>query len=232
MPRIPRLDLPGIPQHVVQRGVDRMPCFARHWDYLRYLEELQSSAAAFDCVVHAYVLMTNHVHLLVTPGAAGAVSRMMQRLGRRYVGYFNGCHGRTGHLWEGRFRAGMVQTDDHLLRCQRYIELNPVRAGMVAGPSAYPWSSHRHYAHGEANPMLRPHPAYLALADDPGRRRELYAGLVSDGAPGHELEAIRNHLRQGRPWGNDRFRDQVEGLLGRRASLRPRGRPPRRSQQA
>ena len=232
MARIPRFDLPGIPQHVVQRGVDRMACFTRHWDYLRYLEELQSCAQISDCAVHAYVLMTNHVHLLVTPSATGALSRMMQRLGRRYVGYFNTCHGRTGHLWEGRFKACLVQTDDYLLRCQRYIELNPVRAGMVASPRAYPWSSHRHHAGGEPNPLLQPHASFLALADDPDRRRDIYAALVCDDVPGAEEDAIRDHLRQGRPWGNDRFRQQVEQLLGRQANLRRRGRPAKASQAA
>jgi len=225
MARSPRFDIAGLPQHVVQRGVDRMACFARHWDYRRYLVELQASAREFDCAIHAYVLMTNHVHLLVTPAAEGALSRMMQRLGRRYVGYFNSCHLRTGPLWEGRFKSCLVQTDDYLLRCQRYIELNPVRARMVDSPMAYRWSSHRHYVGGEASAILSEHPSFVALASDPLLRRETYARLVGCGSPGAELDELRLHLRQGRPWGNPRFQLQIENLLGRRAATRPRGRP-------
>jgi putative transposase len=228
MARTPRIDLPGYPQHVVQRGVDRKVCFAREWDYQRYLDELQAAAKAFECAVHAYVLMTNHVHLLVTPAATGAVSRMMQRLGRRYVGYFNTCHLRTGHLWEGRYRACLVSSDDYLLRCQRYIDLNPVRAGMVSSAAEYSWSSHRHYAFGEPNDWLCAHPTLLALGDDPDRRRSAYASLVGHGTPAEELDAMRTHLRQGRPWGNDRFHEQIEALLDRRTEVRRRGKPSHR----
>lgn len=228
MARAPRFDLPGVPQHLVQRGVDRMACFARPWDFARYLDELRSSAQLFDCQVHAYVLMTNHVHLLVTPRAPGLVSRMMQRLGRRYVGYFNTCHQRTGPLWEGRFRSSLVDTDQYLLACQRYIELNPVRAGIVASPLAYPWSSHRHYATGEPNPLLSAHPTFMALGADDQRRRAHYTGLVAAGIAASELEAVRQHLRKGRPLGSARFQQQVEALLGRRTTPRPRGRPSHR----
>ena len=225
MARTPRFDIPGIPQHLVHRGVDRMACFARHWDYARYLEELHSSARKFECAVHAYVLMTNHVHLLVTPPEEGATGRMMQRLGRRYVGYFNTCHLRTGPLWEGRFKSCLVDSDDYLLRCQRYIELNPVRAGIVRSPLAYPWSSHRHYALGESNPLLSAHPTLLALSADQERRRAAYVRLVGSQIDDTELDHLRLHLRQGRPWGNPRFQLQVENLLGRRARTRSRGRP-------
>ena len=228
MARAPRFDLPGMPQHLVQRGVDRMACFARHWDYARYLDELQASAQGFDCQVHAYVLMTNHVHLLVTPPQQGVISRMMQRLGRRYVGYFNTCHQRTGPLWEGRFRSSLVDTDQYLLACQRYIELNPVRAGLVASPLAYPWSSHRHYATGEPNPLLSVHPTFLALGIDPERRRMRYTGLMEAGMAASEVDAVRLHLRKGRPLGGEGFQRQVEALLGRRAGPRPRGRPSQR----
>ena len=202
-----------------------MVCFARHWDYARYLEELHGSAQKFGCAVHAYVLMTNHVHLLVTPPEEGATGRMMQRLGRRYVGYFNTCHLRTGPLWEGRFKSSLVDSDDYLLRCQRYIELNPVRAGIVPSPLAYPWSSHRHYAVGESNPLLSAHPTWLALSPDQERRRAAYIQLVGSQIDASELDQLRLHLRQGRPWGNPRFQLQVENLLGRRARTRPRGRP-------
>ncbi len=132
MPRQPRIDLPGVPQHLVQRGNDRRPCFFAPIDRTRYLDELRDAACRYGCAVHAYVLMTNHVHLLLTPARTGCVSTMMQSLGRRYVRYINDRYRRTGTLWEGRFKACPVQSDDHLLRCYRYIELNPVRAGMVS----------------------------------------------------------------------------------------------------
>jgi putative transposase len=228
MARAPRLDVPGLAQHLVHRGVDRRICFARHWDYARYLDELQSSASSHGCAVHAYVLMTNHVHLLVTPTAPAAISRMMQVLGRRYSGYFNSCHRRTGPLWSGRFKSCLVDNDGYLLRCQRYIDLNPVRAGMVSSPAEYPWSSYRHHALGDPSGLITPHPTYLAIAEDPARRRQAYAEMVAEGTPPDDLEQLRVHVRQGRAWGSRRFQLQIEELLHRSAAARPRGRPSHR----
>jgi len=141
MPRSLRVDLPGIAQHVIQRGNDRRPCFFVEIDYIRYLQDLREIARRESCAVHAYVLMTNHVHLLMTPGAAGRIGRTMQALGRRYVRYVNDRHGRTGTLWEGRYKACPVGDGRYLLQCHRYIELNPLRAKMVADPADYAWSS-------------------------------------------------------------------------------------------
>lgn len=138
MPRPPRLDLPGVAQHVIQRGNDRQPCFFTADDYRRYLHDLNEIALREGCAIHAYVLMTNHVHLLVTPSDVGRVSRMMQALGRRYVRHVNRTYHRTGTLWEGRYKACLVADDAHLLQCHRYIELNPLRAAMVADPRDYP----------------------------------------------------------------------------------------------
>ena len=163
MARFPRFDLPGIAWHVVRRGNDRQPCFADAADYLHYRQELGEAALKHGCHLHAYVLMTNHVHLLVTPHEAGATSRMMQAIGRRYVGAFNGRYRRTGTLWEGRFKSALVDSTDYLLTCYRYIELNPVRAGMVAALGDYRWSSHRRNAHGAHEPRITPHAAYLSL---------------------------------------------------------------------
>ena len=154
MPRPLRIDFPGIPQHVIQRGNDRQPCFFDDADYLCYRSELRDMARREGCAVHAYVLMTNHVHLLLTPLQPGAVARTMQSLGRRYVRYINATYGRTGTLWEGRYKASLVGDGDYLLRCHRYIELNPLRAGMVADPCDYRWSSHRALAFGEADPLM------------------------------------------------------------------------------
>jgi REP element-mobilizing transposase RayT len=141
MARLPRLDLPGIPQHIVQRGNDRQACFADAADYLRYRQELGEAALRYGCALHAYVLMTNHVHLLTTPHEPGGVSRMMQAIGRRYVGGFNARYRRTGTLWEGRFKSALVDSEHYALACYRYIELNPVRAGIVTSPRDYRWST-------------------------------------------------------------------------------------------
>lgn len=146
MPRLPRFGLLGIPQHVIQRGNNRQPCFADEEDYQFYLECAQTASKRCGCAVHAYVLMTNHVHLLVTPHRKEAVPRFMQHIGRRYVQYFNFRYRRSGTLWEGRYKASLVDTEAYVLKCYRYIEMNPVRAGMVRGPSDYRWSRHRHNA--------------------------------------------------------------------------------------
>lgn len=172
MPRQPRIDLPGIPQHVVQRGNDRRPCFFEPIDHVRYLDELTEAAGRAGCAIHACVLMTNHVHLLVTPGDTGRFGQMMQALGRRYVRYINDRYCRTGTLWEGRYKACPVQCDDHLLRCYRYIELNPVRAAMVADPADNRWSSYAANALRRTEALLAPHPVYLALASEPPDRLE------------------------------------------------------------
>lgn len=174
MPRQPRIDVPGFPQHLVQRGVDRQPCFFSDEDRRRYLTDLREIAATLDCSIHAYVLMTNHVHLLATPREFGDLGRMMQALGRRYVRYVNDRHRRTGTLWQGRFKACVVDSDRYLLACQRYIELNPVRAAMVVDPGDYPWSSYRHHAIGVHDALLRPHAIYEALGSGPAARREAY----------------------------------------------------------
>ncbi|MET0937424.1 MAG: transposase [Luteibacter sp.] len=227
MPRSPRLDIPGFPQHVVQRGNDRSACFRSSHDHGVYLGYLADAAEAHACKVHAYVLMTNHVHLLVTPAASGAVSRMMQALGRRYVCYFNHIHARTGTLWEGRFKASMVDTDHYLLACYRYIELNPVRAGMVAEPGSYAWSSYRTNAHGEASDLIVPHETYLALGPDPGACRDAYRQLFRDSLTPDRLDDIRHHLRQQKPLGGLAFRQGIATELGREVGLKPRGRPRR-----
>jgi putative transposase len=180
--RQPRLDFPGVPQHVVQRGNNRQPCFVAEEDYARYREDLHEAAAHCGCSIHAYVLMTNHAHLLVTGAATGAVSRMMQRLGRRYVAGFNASYRRTGTLWEGRFKSSLVDSRRYLLTCYRYIELNPVRAAMVADPAAYPWSSYRSNALGNEDGVISPHPVYLALGADAASRQAAYRTLFGAGA--------------------------------------------------
>ena len=142
MARLPRYAVPGQPQHVIQRGNNRSVMFLRPADYVRYLDNVRAACDQHGCAVHAYVLMTNHVHLLMTPTNAGGISRVMQSVGRRYVRYFNQSYQRTGTLWEGRYRAAAIDSEQYLFACYRYIERNPVRAGMVDDPADYRWSSH------------------------------------------------------------------------------------------
>lgn len=224
MARKPRIDLPGVAQHVIQRGNDRQPCFFRDIDRLRYLQDLRELALAHQCQVHAYVLMTNHVHLLVTPAASRAIGHVMQSLGRRYVRYINDSYGRTGTLWEGRYKSHPVASDEHLLRCYRYIELNPVRAGMVATAGEYPWSSYARNALGRPDPVVQPHACYLALASENARRQTIYRDLVQVVC---DEDTIRfaHHLHHQHPMGNDRFRAAIEAQLGRCVVPRKGGRP-------
>lgn len=231
MPRQPRLDLPGVPQHVVQRGNDRQPCFFAEIDCVRYLDELRQIVRREGCAVHAYVLMTNHVHLLMTPTAAGQIARVMQALGRRYVRYVNDRYHRTGTLWEGRYKACLVDGDTHLLRCYRYIELNPVRAAMAPDPGDYRWSSFHANAWGRPDALVTPHPSYLALDACPATRRSAYRTLVMEDTQPDELDAIRLHLQRQYAFGSDRFRAAIEAQLTRRAGPAKIGRPrkPQRS---
>jgi len=179
MPRPPRLDLPGVPQHVVQRGNNRTECFFGDTDRRFYLKCLAESAARRGCEVHAYALMSNHVHILATPNASGAIGMMMQDVGRRYVRVINTLHARTGTLWEARFRSSLIDSENYLLVCQRYIELNPVRAGIVTDPAAYPWSSHTYYASGRANRLVTEHDVYLRLGSSAAERRSAYLSLFA-----------------------------------------------------
>jgi putative transposase len=225
MARIPRIDLPGIAQHIVQRGNDRQACFANDADYLHYRQELGEAALKHDCAVHAYVLMTNHVHLLVTPQVPGASSRMMQAIGRRYVGCFNAQYQRTGTLWEGRFKSALVDSERYVLACYRYIELNPVRAGMPATALDYRWSSHAHNAHGVDEPRIKPHPAYTALSATGAERNSAYQRLFDEGLSDMETDALRLATNQQKTWGSERFRLQIEALTERKLEVRSRGRP-------
>lgn len=181
MPRCARVILPDVPVHVIQRGNNRQDCFYSTRDYRLFLRWLRDYAALSECRVHAYVLMTNHVHILLTPANADSVGLLMKRLGQQYVQYFNRAHARSGTLWEGRYRSSLVQEDAYLLACYRYIELNPVRAGIVRHPSQYQWSSYRHNGLGETSDLLLPHQNYLDLGRTESERRENYRSLFSWG---------------------------------------------------
>jgi putative transposase len=225
MPRPTRIDIPGIPQHVIQRGNDRQPCFFADADYLRYRTDLREIALREGCAIHAYVLMTNHVHLLVTPGSQGAIGRMMQSLGRRYVRSVNDRYHRTGTLWEGRYKACPVEDGTYLMHCHRYIELNPLRAAMVTDPADYPWSSHRCNTSGTCDPLISHHRSYLSISRDPDERRARYRAFVMETVSAHELDAIRGHVQRQHAFGTSRFREAIEAQLGRPAGPRKIGRP-------
>jgi putative transposase len=225
MARPPRIDLPGIPQHVLQHGNDRQPCFFNDVDRIRYLRDLRDIARREYCSVHAYVLMTNHVHLLVTPMAAGGVSRMMQALGRGYLRDINDRYGRTGTLRDGRYESCPVIEDAYLLRCQRYIELDPLRARMVEDPAHYRWSSHRANTTPPDDPLIRPHRAWLALGPDTPSRHRAWRALVMETVDAAETRAIRLHLQRRHLYGPDRFRTAIEAQPGRAAGPRKSGRP-------
>jgi putative transposase len=189
--------LPTVPLHVVQRGNNRTACFFGDVDRRFYLKCLAEAAARRDVAVHAYVLMGNHVHLMVTPGKAGAVAAMLQDLGRKYVRVINTIHGRSGTLWEGRYKSSLISDERYLLTCHRYIELNPVRAGIVKDPASYPWSSHAHYVLGHPDRLITEHPAYLALGISAEARRQAFQSLLRDGLEESTLRSIREATNAG-----------------------------------
>ncbi len=225
MPRRPRIKLADVPQHIVQRGINREPCFFAEEDYHCYLHWLQKSAGDWHCAIHAYVLMTNHVHLLVTSSKPDGIAKLMQSIGRRYVQYINRSYRRTGSLWEGRFKSSLVQAEDYLLTCMRYIELNPVRANMVTDPSQYRWSSYLHNGLGKTDQRITPHPLYLALGKGDDTRQAEYRGLFRSHLDDEALADIRLAVAQGQPLGSERFSEAMCAAVGiRRAQKRP-GRP-------
>jgi len=223
MARLPRLCSPGIAQHLIQRGNNRQICFGGDEDFAAYAHWLDECSRKCRVAIHAWVFMTNHVHLLVTPESEDGVSHMMQTLGRHYVRYFNHTYRRSGTLWEGRFKSCVVNAEDYLLVCQRYIELNPVRAGMVLEPAEYPWSSYRANALGLPAKLQTPHPIYQALGTTPTDRamayRELFVGQIDPVT----VARIRQATNQGMALGNDRFKEEVERLTQRRAHPLKRG---------
>jgi len=215
MPRRLRTLFAGVPTHVVQRGNDRRDCFFSEHDRHFYLLQLEELSALFGCAVHAYVLMTNHVHLLVTPSSSDGVSLLMKHLGQRFVQHVNRIHKRTGALWEGRFYSSVVDSGAYLFSCYRYVEMNPVRAGMVARPGDYRWSSYRANAEGDASPLLTPHPDYLALAPDALARRRFYRMMFGLSLDRSAIAEIRAMTRGGYAFGSDEFKERLGAASGR-----------------
>lgn len=225
MARLPRLGPIGIPQHVIQRGNNRQACFGSEEDLAFYASCLKEYSEKFSVLVHAWVFMTNHVHLLMTPQKENGVSLLMQALGRRYVQFFNHQYKRSGTLWEGRFKSSLVQSERYFLVCQRYIELNPVRANMVSDPADYKWSSYQCSALGKRSELFSPHPEYLALGSDDQLRQENYRALFSAHVDKAMVSDIRDSLNKGLVLGTDQFKEQIEALFGRRVTVGRPGRP-------
>jgi putative transposase len=225
MPRRPRIHIDGLPLHIVQRGHNRQPCFFAEDDYHAYSFWLNEALVECRCELHAYVFMTNHVHLLLTPKTAAGVPEVLISLGRRYVQYVNRTYRRTGTLWDSRYKSSLVQEDNYLLACQRYVELNPVRARMTADPAYYRWSSYRATGLGEANKLLSPHPLYLCLGETSADRQAAYRGLFRPELDQAAVSDIRLALMHGQPLGNERFRVEIEKATGITCEARPPGRP-------
>ncbi|MFN0306100.1 MAG: transposase [Burkholderiales bacterium] len=225
MPRRARLSLPGVPWHIIQRGNNRSVCFLAEQDYRFYLQRLQELAERFGCAVHAYVLMTNHVHLLLTPGEKDSASLLMKHLGQSYVQHVNRLYQRSGTLWEGRYRSCLTQTEDYVMACYRYIELNPVRAGLVNHPREYRWSSYGANAMGKVDALVTPHEQYLRIARSDAARRDAYRALCKAHLEAEMLNDIRRSTNGNFALGGDRFKKQIEKTLGQRAQRGKPGRP-------
>jgi putative transposase len=225
MARLARVDPVGVPQHIMQRGNNRQVCFAGEEDMKAYLNWLKEFSKKYKVEVHAWVLMTNHVHLLCTPKEEKAISRMMQSIGRMYVRYYNYTYQRSGTLWEGRFKSSLVQSERYLLELYRYIELNPVRAGMVDDPGDYSWSSYACNAFGIKTELQTPHSEYLSLARTEKKRLENYRALFKAQVSAELLKEIRESVNKGLALGGERFKTQIETLTDRRVTPRKAGRP-------
>ena len=224
MARLPRISPPGIPVHLIQRGNNRQACFISEEDHSAYADWLKEYARKYNVEIHAWVMMSNHVHLLCTPQREGGISKMMQSLGRRYVQYFNHEYLRSGTLWEGRFKSCLIQEEQYLLEVYRYIELNPVRAEMVGDPGEYRWSSYRFNGLGTMSDLCTPHQLYLSLGEDLESRCHAYRTFLSQHTDGETLKEIRENTHKGMAVGSDRFKEEIEAMTGRRLKSKKRGR--------
>ena len=225
MARLPRVCPVGVPQHIIQRGNNHQVCFASEEDFFAYSHWLKKYAEKFKVAIHAWVFMTDHVHLLCTPHQANGISQMMQGLGRQYVRYFNYTYKRTGTLWEGRYKSCLVQEEEYLLQLYRYIELNPVRANMVDDPANYTWSSYQVNGIGKISSLCTPHPLYLGLGSDKQQRQISYRCLFTHQVEGKLLEDIRKSINKGMAIGTNRFKLEIETLTGRRMKAKKIGHP-------
>ncbi len=225
MPRRSRIIVPNIPLHIIQRGNNRQSCFFAEEDYLLYLDWLEEYAKSTDCSIHAFVLMTNHVYIFLTPRKSESAGNLMKRLGQRYVQYINRTYKRSGTLWEGRFRSSVVQQQEYLFSCQRYIEMNPVRAGIVEHPGEYRWSSYQVNGQGKSSDLLSHHPLYLGLGRTDTERQTAYRELFRYELESGEIDKIRKATNGNFALGNRRFLKEISDMLGRRVTRGKAGRP-------
>ncbi|RJG21700.1 transposase [Massilia cavernae] len=225
MARLPRLVLPHHPHHIIQEGNDRQLIFRDEEDYQRFLGWLKDSAREFKVAVHAYVLMPTHLHLLATPSTEGGLARMMQRLGRYYVPWFNHKYQRLGGLFRGRFKTSLIDPEQYFMMCSRYVEFNPVRAGMVANPADYRWSSYAHHAGIRQEPLIMDHALYWGLGNTPFQREAAYIELAQHALTPDELSAIEQAVLKGWPLGSDAFKTQLQNKAKRQVLPAKRGRP-------
>lgn len=225
MARLPRLVIPQQPHHVIQRGNDRQLIFRDAADYGIFLGWLREAAKQFHVAIHAYVLMSNHLHLLASPTDNLGLARMMQWVGRHYVPYFNHKYERTGTLWQGRFKTAVIDSERYFLTCSRYIELNPVRAGMLHNPAEYAWSSYQHHIGLRTDPLITDHPLYWALGNTPFEREAAYKALTEQGLTSDELQTMRKSAVKGWAIGSDKFQTQLEKLADRPVTPGKPGRP-------
>lgn len=225
MARLKRICPPNISQHIIQRGNNRQICFACVQDFEAYIAWLKQYSEEYNVQVHAWVLMTNHVHLLCTPTSQEGISKLMQSLGRQYVRYFNNTYKRTGTLWEGRFKSCLVDSDNYLLTLYRYIELNPVRAHMVNYPAEYKWSSYQINAIGKPSSLCTAHAVYESLGKTKIERLKVYTQLVNEPLSHSQIEQIRIQTNKGMAIGSEKFKEQITALTGRRVQPTKLGRP-------
>lgn len=225
MPRRKRMYLPDIPFHIVQRGNNREACFFDVQDYQFYLELLKQLLHRYAVRLHAYVLMTNHIHLLLTPSDKEGISNLMKVVGSRYAYYMNKQYRRTGTLWEGRHKSSPVDTETYLLKCYRYIELNPVAASMVTRPDEYQWSSYGVNAWGDESVIVTPHEEYCRLGETPQERCTSYRELIAVNLSDQDLHAIRKAAHYCQPLGDSRFRERISKKIGQPIGYMKRGRP-------
>jgi putative transposase len=225
MARLLRYNLPGQPQYVILRGNNRSIIFAADDDYRFFVDCLEDAATRHGCAIHAYVLMTNHIHLLMTPERDNSIGKALQSVGRRYVQYFNDSYQRTGTLWEGRYKATLIDSENYLLTCYRYIELNPVRADIAAHPRDYAWSSHRWHVEGEPDKLVTDHALYLALGKNSPERQAAYRALFKSHIGEATLTAIREATNKSWVLGTGRFHEEIAAAVSRRVAPLPKGRP-------
>ena len=225
MARLPRLVVPHQPHHIIQRGNDRQLIFRDHADYMVFLGWLGDAARQFNVAIHSYVLMPNHLHLLASPSEPTGLARMMQWIGRQYVPYFNRKYARVGTLWQGRYRATVIDSERYFMTCSRYIELNPVRAGLVENPGEYPWSSYMHHVGAKLDSLISDHPLYWALGNTPFEREAAYKNLIEQVLTSDEMSELNGATSSGWALGSEQFKMLLERQTNRRVRPAKRGRP-------